>query len=83
MKQKKKPSGQGLSEYMILVMLIAVGSIAAAKTVGGTIQTKLKKINTSLKAVNSPRAKETPAPEDENEEQESNGLFSQIFGHGR
>lgn len=42
----KKPelneSGQGLTEYLILLMLISVVSIAAAKTLGSTIKTKLQ-----------------------------------------
>lgn len=76
-KKLRNRSGQGLSEYMILVMLIAVGSIAAARTVGGTIQRKLKKINTSLNSVNAPKANATPEPE---EDENSSGLFDQIFG---
>jgi Flp pilus assembly pilin Flp len=45
---KTNESGQGLSEYMILVMLIAVGAIAASETLGNTIKNKLTEINTRL-----------------------------------
>ncbi len=47
-------SGQGLSEYMILAMLIVVGSIAASRTLGGTIKTKLETLNEELKQVHVP-----------------------------
>lgn len=38
----KSKSGQGLTEYLILVMLVAVVSIAAAKSMGSTIKRKLQ-----------------------------------------
>ena len=44
-------SGQGMSEYLILVMLIAVASIAAARAVGGTVTAKLNQIHRSLSEV--------------------------------
>ncbi len=44
-------AGQGLSEYMILVMLIGVCSIAASKTVGITIKSKLENINQKLEEI--------------------------------
>lgn len=47
----KSTSGQGMSEYLILVLLIAVGSIAAAKTVGSTVYSKLDEIHTKLQDV--------------------------------
>ncbi len=52
----KRPdrSGQGLSEYIILVMLIAVCSIAASRTVGSTIKTKLDTINQKLLEIHIP-----------------------------
>jgi Flp pilus assembly pilin Flp len=34
--------GQGLTEYLVLLLLIAVVSIAAVKSLGGTIKTKLQ-----------------------------------------
>ncbi len=45
-------SGQGMSEYLILVLLIAVGSIAAAKSIGTTVFSKLNEIHTKLEKVN-------------------------------
>lgn len=35
-------SGQGLTEYLILLMLIAVVSIASAKTLGNTVKEKIQ-----------------------------------------
>jgi Flp pilus assembly pilin Flp len=61
MKQSKKDrflqlndSGQGLSEYLILALLIVVGSIAASRTLGTTIQTKLGNINEQLQNIHVP-----------------------------
>jgi Flp pilus assembly pilin Flp len=52
----KRPdrSGQGLSEYIILVMLIAVCSIAASRMVGSTIKSKLDTINQKLQEIHIP-----------------------------
>ncbi len=47
----KNQAGQGMSEYLILVMLIAVASIAAARTVGTTVNSKLEQIHRSLNGV--------------------------------
>ena len=38
----KDIKGQGLTEYLILVLLIAVTSIVAAKSLGSTIKAKLQ-----------------------------------------
>lgn len=38
----RNSSGQGLTEYLILLLLIAVVSIAAAKSLGTTIKKKLQ-----------------------------------------
>jgi Flp pilus assembly pilin Flp len=35
-------SGQGLTEYLILILLVAVVSIAAAKSLGNTVKDKLQ-----------------------------------------
>ena len=55
---KKKPNwnrdGQGLSEYIILVMLIAVCSIAASRVLGTTLRTKLETINQKLEEIHIP-----------------------------
>ena len=50
----KQRSGQGLSEYMILAMLIVVGSIAASRTLGETLKSKLESINDQLKQIHAP-----------------------------
>ncbi len=51
LKTIKNESGQGMSEYLILVLLIAVGSIAAAKTVGQTVYSKLDVIHDKIRDV--------------------------------
>lgn len=38
-------SGQGLTEYLILILLIAVVSIAAAQSLGKTIKGKIELAN--------------------------------------
>lgn len=43
-------SGQGMSEYLILVMLIAVASIAATRGVGKTVVGKMNQIKESIDA---------------------------------
>jgi Flp pilus assembly pilin Flp len=40
--------GQGLSEYLILVLLIAVVSIASVKSLGGTIKSKLQSVRNHI-----------------------------------
>ena len=45
----KSTSGQGMSEYLILVVLIAVTTIAATKTLGNTIKGKLEMIEREIK----------------------------------
>lgn len=53
-KFKLNRSGQGLSEYLILALLIVVGSIAASRTLGSTIQAKLGVINEQLQNIHVP-----------------------------
>ena len=36
------PKGQGLTEYLVLLLLISVISIAAVKSLGGTIKGKIE-----------------------------------------
>lgn len=38
---KLNENGQGLAEYMILLMLVAVASIVATKTLGKTVRDKI------------------------------------------
>jgi len=38
----KNQSGQGLTEYLILLILIAVVSITAAKSLGNTVKKKIQ-----------------------------------------
>ncbi|MBC7397967.1 MAG: hypothetical protein H7333_11035 [Bdellovibrionales bacterium] len=52
-KQKFKcRSGQGMSEYMILVLLIAVGSIAGVTHFGKTMNSKLHDIQDKIQNTN-------------------------------
>ena len=44
----RNQSGQGLTEYLILVLLIAVVSIGAAKSLGTTIKTKIKEAQNQI-----------------------------------
>lgn len=50
-KYLKNTQGQGMSEYLILVLLIAVGSIAAAQSIGKTVHSKLDQIHSQLQGV--------------------------------
>ncbi len=43
-KTLKSTSGQGMSEYLILVLLIAVTSITATRTVGTAVKDQLGKV---------------------------------------
>ena len=38
----KDQRGQGLTEYLVLILLIAVLSIAAVRSLGGTIRSKIQ-----------------------------------------
>jgi Flp pilus assembly pilin Flp len=44
-------SGQGLTEYLILLVLISLVSIAAVRSLGGTIQRKLSLIRNHIEGV--------------------------------
>ena len=41
----RNQKGQGLTEYLILVLLIAVVSIVTTQTLGQTIKKKIKEVN--------------------------------------
>jgi len=40
--KKLNESGQGLTEYLILVLLVSVVSIVAVRSLGGTIKDKIQ-----------------------------------------
>ena len=46
-----KNLGQGLTEYLILLVLISLVSIAAVRSLGGTIQRKLTLIRNHIEKV--------------------------------
>ena len=47
----EKQLGQGLTEYLILLVLISLVSIAAVRSLGGTIQGKLTLIRNHIEKV--------------------------------
>lgn len=49
----KSKKGQGLIEYLILVALIAVGSIAVLKVVGQNVTKQYERVNRALGATGS------------------------------
>ena len=44
-------SGQGLTEYLILLVLISLVSIAAVRSLGGTIQRKMSMVRNHIEGV--------------------------------
>ncbi len=46
--KRSHPSGQGLTEYLILVLLISVVSIVAVRSLGGTIKDKLQLVRKQI-----------------------------------
>lgn len=42
--------GQGLTEYLILMLLISVVCIAAARSLGGTIKRKLQQVRNQIES---------------------------------
>ncbi len=49
--RRPEEAGQGLTEYLILMVLISLVSIAAVKSLGGTIQGKIELIRDNIKRV--------------------------------
>ncbi|MBU6376047.1 MAG: hypothetical protein KGQ59_08635 [Bdellovibrionales bacterium] len=47
----EKELGQGLTEYLILLVLISLVSIAAVRSLGGTIQGKLTLVRNHIEKV--------------------------------
>ena len=43
--------GQGLTEYLVLLLLVAVISIGAVKALGNTVKSKLKEAQTQINHV--------------------------------
>ncbi|MBY0470034.1 hypothetical protein K2X30_02625 [bacterium] len=54
----RNQKGQGLTEYVILLLLISVVSIAAVRGLGSTIRVKIREVKNEIKreVVNRPRA---------------------------
>ena len=48
----KNNRGQAMSEYLILVLLVAVGSIAATTSMGTNVFSKIKQISTKIHETN-------------------------------
>ncbi|HMQ10577.1 MAG TPA: hypothetical protein PKC21_00385 [Oligoflexia bacterium] len=53
-KKKKNNLGQGMTEYLIIVALIAVGSIAIMRTLGGSLRTGFAKITMGIQGKGNP-----------------------------
>ncbi len=47
----KNESGQGMTEYIILLVLVAVACITAVNTLGGTIKDKLQGARNRINSV--------------------------------
>jgi Flp pilus assembly pilin Flp len=45
---KKSNSGQGLTEYLMLVMLIAIVSLAIVKSIGAQVKVKLTTVRDNI-----------------------------------
>ena len=56
MKNRLQQLGQGMTEYIIIVALIAIAAIAAFKFFGGTVQTQVGGIATELSGKDSKTA---------------------------
>ena len=48
MKLVKNQDGQGLTEYLMLMLLICVVSIAATKSIGSTVKAKLELVRKEI-----------------------------------
>lgn len=57
MKTKKKQSGQSLTEYLILVALIAISSIGIIRVLGQTTRAQLSNITNALQGGHSRKVK--------------------------
>lgn len=44
----KNQNGQGLIEYLVIVALVAVGSLLVMRTLGSTVQARFGNINNAL-----------------------------------
>lgn len=53
LKKVRNNKGQGLIEYLIIVAIIAIGSIAVIKAVGGNINVQFANVAQALGATNS------------------------------
>ncbi len=52
MKFRKNQSGQSLVEYLVIVAIIAIGSIAVVRSLGQTIYTRFANITNALQGNN-------------------------------
>ncbi|HND84451.1 MAG TPA: Flp family type IVb pilin [Pseudobdellovibrionaceae bacterium] len=64
--------GQGLTEYIIIVALIAVGSIGLVRLVGGNINTQFGKVANALAGQNSRLNARTASQDDVRQKNLSN-----------
>jgi len=74
-KKRKNQEGQGLTEYLILLVLISLVSIAAVRSLGGTIQRKLELVQRHINDV---------SPEEDrrsSSSSRSSSMMDRIFGN--
>lgn len=58
--KRKTKIGQGMTEYLIIVALVAVGSIAIIRTLGGSLRTGFAKITMGIQGKGNPSSIRDP-----------------------
>ena len=58
---KKRITGQGMTEYIIVVALIAIGCVAAVSYFGSTVQAQFVNMGTALTGTVGTQTGDTPA----------------------
>ena len=58
--KSKHNKGQGMTEYLIIVALIAIGSIAIVRTVGGSLRTGFAKVSMGIQGKGNPSSVRDP-----------------------
>ena len=78
-----KEKGQGLVEYLIIVAIVAVGSIAIMKTFGHTVKGQLSRVVMSLQGKENPSSVElNPVANSQWKKRDMSDFFSGANGHG-
>lgn len=74
-------SGQGLTEYLILLILVAVGAIGATKMLGTAVSTRLKDAKEQINALSDsiPQSKQSKKSRGKEKTDDGGGLFGGLF----